>query len=310
MLMVYKITNLINNKCYIGSTIRGLKRFEEHKKDGFNPAFKHYNYPLYQAFRKYGLENFKFEILRDDFNDIDEMQQYEHDMIIFYNALNHGYNQTLETNCALRDPQAREKYLKEICQPCALVNNSQEIIKIFPSYQEASRQMNFNNMASKIRDVCIGKISSINGYYFRLLDENNQVIKIDIKTHKNKKSIIAIDPTLKHQDLYFDSILAASKELGINRQSIQKCIKGEERYWLVGGYIFRQLTDDGEIIENNILIDDAQQKYNKTNPIINNEQHNITEWLKIYNLSKTSYYKRIKKGMNEIQALTMPKKGG
>ena len=39
--MVYKITNLINNKCYIGSTIRGLKRFEEHKKDGFNPAFKH-----------------------------------------------------------------------------------------------------------------------------------------------------------------------------------------------------------------------------------------------------------------------------
>lgn len=36
MLMVYKITNQINNKSYIGSTIRGYKRWDEHKKDAFN----------------------------------------------------------------------------------------------------------------------------------------------------------------------------------------------------------------------------------------------------------------------------------
>lgn len=47
MFSVYKITNKINNKCYIGSTIRCEKRWREHINCSQNPHHKHYDYPLY-----------------------------------------------------------------------------------------------------------------------------------------------------------------------------------------------------------------------------------------------------------------------
>ena len=71
MYTVYKITNLTNNKCYIGSSIRVEKRWQEHKNTAFNPNSPHYQYPLYRAFRKYGLKNFSFKIIKNDCTIID-----------------------------------------------------------------------------------------------------------------------------------------------------------------------------------------------------------------------------------------------
>jgi len=54
MIDIYKIENNINKKVYIGQTCRGYKtRFEQHIND-----CKKYNYDLYKAFKKYGLDNF------------------------------------------------------------------------------------------------------------------------------------------------------------------------------------------------------------------------------------------------------------
>lgn len=47
MYSVYKITNNINNKSYIGSSIRVEKRWREHINCSKNQNNKHYNYPLY-----------------------------------------------------------------------------------------------------------------------------------------------------------------------------------------------------------------------------------------------------------------------
>lgn len=49
---VYKITNIINNKCYIGSALCFKKRWQ-----------RQYNKHLTSAFKKYGKANFKYEIL-------------------------------------------------------------------------------------------------------------------------------------------------------------------------------------------------------------------------------------------------------
>ena len=38
--VVYKITNNINNKVYIGSSVRVEKRWQQHKNDAFNPNNK------------------------------------------------------------------------------------------------------------------------------------------------------------------------------------------------------------------------------------------------------------------------------
>ena len=95
MLGIYKITNKINNKSYIGKSVNIEKRWKYHL-DNFN-CQKEYNKTLYKAFRKYGESNFTFEVLEE----LDEEQydllsnEREKYWINFYNSLNDGYNETV-----------------------------------------------------------------------------------------------------------------------------------------------------------------------------------------------------------------------
>jgi group I intron endonuclease len=64
MACIYQIKNLVNNKIYIGSTIRPLyKRRYEHFSE--LKASKHCNLYLQNSFNKYGKENFILEILEE-----------------------------------------------------------------------------------------------------------------------------------------------------------------------------------------------------------------------------------------------------
>ena len=56
-MLIYKITNKINGKVYIGQTIQCLKkRWSQHKSDS-----KKSNMTIHKAMRKYGIENFTIE---------------------------------------------------------------------------------------------------------------------------------------------------------------------------------------------------------------------------------------------------------
>lgn len=65
MIGIYKITNLVNGKSYIGQSVNIKRRFTSHKNRAFNKNDKQYNCPLYRAFRKYGVDNFTFEVLEE-----------------------------------------------------------------------------------------------------------------------------------------------------------------------------------------------------------------------------------------------------
>lgn len=59
---IYKITNLINNKIYIGATsVKFNDRYKAHIKGYENGT--HFNSKLQNAFHKYAIENFTFETL-------------------------------------------------------------------------------------------------------------------------------------------------------------------------------------------------------------------------------------------------------
>lgn len=306
MYTVYKITNLINNKCYIGSSIRVEQRWKQHKNSAFNPNSNSYNYPLQKAIRKYGLENFQFEIISQDYTSMEEMQKEENKYIIQYNSVNNGYNQTYQTNQYSILKEGADKYREKISQKCAKVDKDEKILETYNSYQEASRK-NGSNIASNIRKVCKGISSCYNGMYFRDLDENDKVVSIPIKSYKNRKPVIAIsinDPSI---ELYFESILKASQEMNIERSSIEKCIAGQTRYSKVGGYIWRTLDENG-IVENQLNIDNLIEEYNETNPMINGERHTITEWCDIFNISRNAFYYRKRQGKTTIEALTEKKR--
>ena len=71
MYYIYKFTNKINGKVYIGQTNNIEKRKRGHKSESFNPNANGYNLPFHCAIRKYGWENFDFEIIEeiaDDFS--------------------------------------------------------------------------------------------------------------------------------------------------------------------------------------------------------------------------------------------------
>lgn len=53
MIGIYKITNLINSKVYIGQSNDIERRFKQHKS--INEQKRHSHLPLYQAFNKYGI---------------------------------------------------------------------------------------------------------------------------------------------------------------------------------------------------------------------------------------------------------------
>ena len=89
-LIIYKITNLINNKAYVGQTIRGLdKRIKQYKSNLGGGQ-----YALKNAFNKYGFDNFLFEelFICFDKHDLNYFEKY------FINSLDslypNGYNLT------------------------------------------------------------------------------------------------------------------------------------------------------------------------------------------------------------------------
>lgn len=89
---IYKITNLINNECYIGQTVQNIEeRFKEHKRNRKYPYFQHLK--LYKAFNIYGLDNFIIQSL-EEVDDLD-LNKAEQKWISYYDSFKHGYNMTL-----------------------------------------------------------------------------------------------------------------------------------------------------------------------------------------------------------------------
>ena len=90
MIGVYKITNLINQKSYIGISVDIDDRWGQHL-DKYNWK-REPNKLLYKAFKKYGVENFKFEVLEECA--ITELSQKEKEYVALYDTYHNGYNAT------------------------------------------------------------------------------------------------------------------------------------------------------------------------------------------------------------------------
>ena len=84
MIGIYKITNKINGKCYIGKSINIERRFKEHKY-----ICSESNQTLKRAYKKYGRENFEFSILEECLEE--ELNKKE---IYYIKILKPQYNRT------------------------------------------------------------------------------------------------------------------------------------------------------------------------------------------------------------------------
>lgn len=152
---IYKITNILNQKSYIGKTIRDPEiRWNEHKQDN-----KHPNLPLQRAFKKYGINSFSFEIIEEVKEELlDEREKY---YIKKFNTYKQGYNATLGGEGGVTHTLPKE-----------------EIEKILTLWKQK---------------CTISQISKITGYSFSAIQNHikktgitNEQYKKQIKLNKNK----------------------------------------------------------------------------------------------------------------------------
>lgn len=88
---IYKITNIINGKSYIGQTIQDVKdRFYQHCATKCSKAVL--NMAIHRAIEKYGKSNFTIEVIEEiDSTNLNDREKY---WIKYYNSYNNGYNST------------------------------------------------------------------------------------------------------------------------------------------------------------------------------------------------------------------------
>jgi len=82
---IYKITNKVNDKVYIGFTQDVEKRWSNHRN-------AQYNRPLYNSIKKYGIDNFIFEVIYQSYDREHTLLEMEPFFIAEYNSYNKGYN--------------------------------------------------------------------------------------------------------------------------------------------------------------------------------------------------------------------------
>lgn len=88
---IYKITNTINGKSYIGQTIQNVKeRFYQHCATKCSKVVS--NMAIHRAIKKYGKSNFTVEVIEEiDSTNLNDRERY---WIRYYDSYNNGYNST------------------------------------------------------------------------------------------------------------------------------------------------------------------------------------------------------------------------
>ena len=200
MAYIYKITNDVNGKNYIGKTELSIEqRFKQHCQDAFKDRCK--DRPLYRAMRKYGLEHFHVS----EVEQTDNPEEREVYWIEQYDSFKTGYNATkggdgksyldydlivdtyrelkTQTGVAKKlgiDEKTVRKVLKEKQEPLSnlkpqLPINQYDLqgnyIATYPSARAAGIAIgkidpakNSNGAAASIIEVCRGKRNIAYGY--------------------------------------------------------------------------------------------------------------------------------------------------
>ncbi len=195
---IYKITNKINGKTYVGQTKNSLEKRKTYHLQSVNSNSK---YPIHCAIRKYGKENFLFETI--ELCDELELNKKEISWIKELNSLcQTGYN--IRNGGRGKQPEDLKLRIRESLKhkrkPTLQFNpKTGEIINEFVSLSEAGRQLGIakENLGSCVKDYTkktnggFGFIYKID--YENLKDKSQLIIKGYRPIGKRGKSVYGIN---------------------------------------------------------------------------------------------------------------------
>ena len=244
MVGIYKITNTLNNKSYIGQSIHIKQRWKEHIQASRN---KEPQSLISKAIKKYGKENFKFEIIEQcKIVDLDEREIY---WIKYYNSYSSGYNMTMGGESGYKyDPQTifnvylKTNSISETAKQIGCCTNvvrsaidlfgverkstakqpveridpkTLQVLESYESLYEAKIKTGF--AIDTIKDAAIGNTSNCGGFYWRFKNDINKEF-VPIK-RLFKRKIVQINKDTNEIITEFDSISGACRALKIDIKS-------------------------------------------------------------------------------------------
>lgn len=273
---IYKFTNKINGHCYIGQTNNLQKRYNGHKSESFNPKVSGYWLPLHCAIRKYGIDNFTYEVIEEiaDGESQDFINEREKYFIQYYHSLKdeNGYNVTLGGDGCPKSPLSYEEKLersklftreeiKDIQQ--RLINDEEydDIEKIY---------------APKLKRTFLVNINTGTNFYN---PDFNYPLKKNAKSKFSQKEIREIKNRIKSGEIYssiqkdfniksagFLSMINTGKYFYSDEDTYPLCNKGcrkqDNEEW-VSGIIF-------DIINSNLSLSQIAVKWNKSYSTVKN----------------------------------------
>lgn len=228
---IYKITNNINGRIYIGQSIDIYKRWKAHKHKKYSGDN---DCAIYKAFHKYGLDNFSFNIVEEcDPENLDDREIY---YIEKYNSYLGGYNMTRGGNGLgfplseeIRRKTSRSKGGEEIIQ---LSLNGDYISEYF-SISEVERALDIPH--ENIIKVLNGQYKSAGGYVF---------VKKSLYS-SNKSYVCKRDKDIRPVKQYtldgifvreYENQIIASDATGICNVTISAVCRGDNIHKTAGGY--------------------------------------------------------------------------
>lgn len=257
---IYKITNLINGKVYIGQSGNPQQRWKEHCRLGtltyINNKNRHSH--LYLAMKKDGIENFNFEIIEELTEEYNEKEKY---WIQYYNSFldkSKGYNLTPggEEPPILRGEDSRLSiYSNEIIEQI-----QQDLALNIKSYSEISEEYQFPK----------GYLTKINTGESRYNESLIYPLRVNGNERKSKELVEQIIFELLYTEI---SIEALKRKYSIGDKTIRKINLGQHAYNIAEiNYPIRQPYQQlsyylvSEIIkdlqDNKLKLLDIEQKYN------------------------------------------------
>ena len=153
-MFIYKITNIINNKVYVGQTTETLeKRFKRHmgyQKNSNDTKF-------YRAVKKYGVENFRIDLI-EEVETQEELNIREEYWIRELDSVERGYNSYYGGFASGGDTLSEHPNLeniKEKIRTTKLGGNNPNSTKLKCIDLDTGIEYSFNSMAECQREMSI-----------------------------------------------------------------------------------------------------------------------------------------------------------
>lgn len=242
--IIYKITNNVNGKVYIGQTVQEFERRYCIKGEDVERVYlRHkmlkdygygYNKHLLESFEKYGVENFELNKVLDFAFSKDELNIKEKIWISYYDSYKKGYNNNLGG-----DGNSGFLGLKGSKNPA-----SRSVVQLSMN-GDYINEYSYMTKAEEITGVSKSKITAVckkdrktAGGYIWVYSEEYYDENFVFKYTKNKTNAIPIVQLGLNGRFIkrYDSATEAEDSINIKRGAITRCCKGTRKSY--NGYIW------------------------------------------------------------------------